>query len=285
MNSSVVDVWIMLAMGLIGYDLRKLDFETAPIVLGVVLAPMIEMSLRQSLAMSDGQWGIFLGRPIAATLLAVGAALVLFPIATSIRRSLDWRGRLALADCAGCLLELLNETRALLAEPREKLPKPCVLHVGGGGAVSFLTVAARLDEVIEENNQAKARKKKGAEFEPHLWYFARKLLKGLAVVPPGYTSARSIARIDKALKKFLLFVETRRQVEEGAYAIVGSPATVRDKLQHYIEKLGVGNLLGLFQIGTLPAELTKKNLTIFAKEVMPALQNLRVGCASQPAHP
>ena len=54
-NSSVVDVWIMLAMGILGYVLRKLDFETAPIVLGLVLAPMMELSLRQSLAMSGGQ--------------------------------------------------------------------------------------------------------------------------------------------------------------------------------------------------------------------------------------
>ena len=54
-NGSVVDVWIMLAMGVLGYVLRKLDFETAPIVLGLVLAPMMELSLRQSLAMSDGQ--------------------------------------------------------------------------------------------------------------------------------------------------------------------------------------------------------------------------------------
>ncbi len=42
-------------MGVLGYVLRKLDFETAPIVLGLVLAPMMELSLRQSLAMSDGQ--------------------------------------------------------------------------------------------------------------------------------------------------------------------------------------------------------------------------------------
>ncbi|QDU26795.1 hypothetical protein ETAA8_18780 [Anatilimnocola aggregata] len=38
----------------------------------------------------------------------------------------------------------------------------------------------------------------------------------------------------------------------------------------------MGNLLGLFQIGTLPADLTKKNMTLFASEVMPALQKLNV---------
>lgn len=111
-----------------------------------------------------------------------------------------------------------------------------------------------------------------AEYEKHLFYFAQKLLKGLVVFPPGYTSARSIARINKALDKFLMTVKTRKEVEDGMYAIVGSPATVRDKLVENIKKLGVGNLLGLFQLGTLPADLTKKNMTIFAKEVLPSLR-------------
>jgi putative tricarboxylic transport membrane protein len=78
--------------------LRKLDFETAPIVLGLVLAPMIELSLRQSLAMSDGRYAIFLQRPIAAVLLATGLALVLLNVYSSIRRGLDWRARLTLTE-------------------------------------------------------------------------------------------------------------------------------------------------------------------------------------------
>jgi putative tricarboxylic transport membrane protein len=97
-NNSVVDVWIMLATGVLGWVLRKLDFETAPVVLGVVLAPLLELSLRQSLAMSDGRYGIFVQRPIAATLLAVGAALVLLNLYAVARRSVDWRAKMALAE-------------------------------------------------------------------------------------------------------------------------------------------------------------------------------------------
>jgi putative tricarboxylic transport membrane protein len=97
-NGSVVDVWIMLLMGALGYLLRKLGFETAPIVLGVVLAPMIEMALRQSLAMSDGQYAIFLTRPISATLLGVGLVLITLGLKPLVTRSLDWRARLALAE-------------------------------------------------------------------------------------------------------------------------------------------------------------------------------------------
>lgn len=110
------------------------------------------------------------------------------------------------------------------------------------------------------------------EYWPHLQFFAKKLLKGLVVLPPGYTSARSMAAIQGAAKKFLDHVETREQAEAGAYAIVGSPETVRQKLDEYSKYLGVGNLLGLFQIGTLPADLTRRNMTLFAREVMPKLR-------------
>jgi alkanesulfonate monooxygenase SsuD/methylene tetrahydromethanopterin reductase-like flavin-dependent oxidoreductase (luciferase family) len=110
------------------------------------------------------------------------------------------------------------------------------------------------------------------EYEKHLFYFAHSLLKGLTVLPPGYTSARSIAAIQKAKELFLSTVKTRAQVEQGAYAIVGSPATVRERLKEHIQRLKVGNLLGLFQLGTLPADLTKKNMMLFGKEVMPELR-------------
>jgi putative tricarboxylic transport membrane protein len=79
----------------LGYVLRKLDFETAPIVLGLVLAPMMELSLRQSLAMSGGSYAIFITRPISVILLAVGLILVVLALRPLISRTLDWRSRLA----------------------------------------------------------------------------------------------------------------------------------------------------------------------------------------------
>jgi putative tricarboxylic transport membrane protein len=75
-NNSVVDVWIMGAAGLLGYVLRKLEFEIAPIILGLVLAPMLELNFRQSLAMSAGSYGIFVTRPITAVMLLVAIALL-----------------------------------------------------------------------------------------------------------------------------------------------------------------------------------------------------------------
>ncbi len=97
-NGSVVDVWIALIMGALGYILRKLGFETAPIVLGAILAPMIELAFRQSLSMSDGQYSIFVSRPISGTLLAFGAALVLLNLVSWMVHGLDWRRRIPLDE-------------------------------------------------------------------------------------------------------------------------------------------------------------------------------------------
>ncbi len=111
-----------------------------------------------------------------------------------------------------------------------------------------------------------------AEYEQHLWYFAHKLLKGITITPPGYTSARSYTRIIEAAPTFMRYQETWDQIEEGAYAIVGSPDTVRDKLIDHMGKLGAGNLLGIFQLGSLPHDLTVKSMTLFGEKVLPALR-------------
>jgi putative tricarboxylic transport membrane protein len=96
-NHSIVDVWIMLIMGVAGYTLRKFDFDPAPLVLGLVIAPTLELSLRQSLVMSSGNWTIFFSRPIAAALFAVcGVLLVLAALSWLSRK--DWREKLAEAE-------------------------------------------------------------------------------------------------------------------------------------------------------------------------------------------
>ncbi|HEU5321295.1 MAG TPA: tripartite tricarboxylate transporter permease [Methylomirabilota bacterium] len=97
-SGAVVDVWIMLVMGVLGYVLRKLDFETAPIILGLVLSPLIELAMRQSLSMSNGSYAIFVEKPIAATLLAAALALLLLGLVPLIAGVRDWRARLAAAD-------------------------------------------------------------------------------------------------------------------------------------------------------------------------------------------
>jgi putative tricarboxylic transport membrane protein len=97
-NTSVVDVWIMLAMGVVGYFLRKFGFDPAPLVLGLVISPIFEMSLRQSLIMSNGDWTIFFTRPIALALMIVAMALLALAALAFVRNRRDWRSRLAEAE-------------------------------------------------------------------------------------------------------------------------------------------------------------------------------------------
>jgi putative tricarboxylic transport membrane protein len=94
-NHSIVDVWIMLIMGVVGYGLKKFGFDPAPLVLGLVIAPLFEMSLRQSLIMSNGNWLIFLQRPIALTLVVVCAVLLAMSALSMLRAQRDWRAKLA----------------------------------------------------------------------------------------------------------------------------------------------------------------------------------------------
>jgi len=97
-NQSVVEVWIMVASGLAGYLLRKLDFEVAPVVLGLVLAPMLEMSLRQSLAMSAGSYWILYDHAIARGMLIAALILLLLGLRPLLTRRADWRTRLQQDD-------------------------------------------------------------------------------------------------------------------------------------------------------------------------------------------
>ena len=97
-------------------------------------------------------------------------------------------------------------------------------------------------------------------FEEHFWYFVNASSPASPSPLLGYTSIRSLENIIKGAETFALNFESWDQVVEGQYAIVGSPETVAEKLTENVERLGVGNLLGLFQLGTLGADDTRRNL-------------------------
>jgi len=82
----------------LGYWLRKFNFDPAPLVLGLVIAPILEQSLRQSLIMSNGDYLIFFQRPIALVLLGVAGGLLLLSAIALIRHRTDWRTKLAEAE-------------------------------------------------------------------------------------------------------------------------------------------------------------------------------------------
>jgi putative tricarboxylic transport membrane protein len=78
-SSSMFQLGLLALFGLVGYAMRKLDFPTAPLVLGLVLGDPMEKALRQSLMMSQGDASILL-RPIPSVLLALAALLLLIPL-------------------------------------------------------------------------------------------------------------------------------------------------------------------------------------------------------------
>ncbi len=80
------DVWLMLIFGVVGYLMRKLDYPVAPAVLAIVLGPLAERSMRQSLIMSHGSFDTFFTRPISGPIMAVALALLIWPLATMIYR-------------------------------------------------------------------------------------------------------------------------------------------------------------------------------------------------------
>ena len=74
------DVWLMLLFGLSAFVLRKLDYPLAPAVLAIVLGPIAEPTLRQSLLLSSGDASIFFTRPIAGPITVIAIVLILLPL-------------------------------------------------------------------------------------------------------------------------------------------------------------------------------------------------------------
>jgi putative tricarboxylic transport membrane protein len=70
-NNNIWDVFSMLLFGIIGYMMKKFNYEGAPLILALVLSPLMENALRQSLILSHGSFGIFFTRPIALVLFVI----------------------------------------------------------------------------------------------------------------------------------------------------------------------------------------------------------------------
>jgi putative tricarboxylic transport membrane protein len=80
LNSSTIEIYIMIIFGVIGYLTRKTQYDAAPLVLAVVLGPMFENALRQSLMMSGGSLEIFFSRPISCIFIVLSIFLLLIPL-------------------------------------------------------------------------------------------------------------------------------------------------------------------------------------------------------------
>jgi alkanesulfonate monooxygenase SsuD/methylene tetrahydromethanopterin reductase-like flavin-dependent oxidoreductase (luciferase family) len=112
------------------------------------------------------------------------------------------------------------------------------------------------------------------ELKPHIEAFFNKFLHYPLEMrmPPGYSSIASTKSLIESKFAFRMMEMTAENLIELGMVVAGSAATVRERLAAYARDLGVGNLIAMLQIATLPAELTEKNLRLFAKDVMPYLR-------------
>jgi putative tricarboxylic transport membrane protein len=83
-KNAVFDVGVMIVFGVIGYFLRKGGFPAAPLILAMILEPIFEISVQQSLIYSGGDPRIFIQKPISAGLLSVAALVMLIPVVRRI---------------------------------------------------------------------------------------------------------------------------------------------------------------------------------------------------------
>lgn len=82
---SSTDMVIMIIFGVVGYFMKKFNYESSPLVLGLVLGPMMEKALRRSLFISNGSFLIFFQRPISIILMGMVLLMLISPLITKKR--------------------------------------------------------------------------------------------------------------------------------------------------------------------------------------------------------
>jgi putative tricarboxylic transport membrane protein len=78
-SQSPVDLALLYIIGAMGFLMRRYDFPTAPVIIGVILGPLAEQNFRQAMTISAGDWTVFFTRPLAGSILAIAAIIVLAP--------------------------------------------------------------------------------------------------------------------------------------------------------------------------------------------------------------
>ena len=85
-SNSVVDLMLLYAIGAVGFLMRRYDFPTAPVVIGMILGPLAEQEFRRAMTISNGDWSVFATQPLSASLLALAALALAGPFLWRLRR-------------------------------------------------------------------------------------------------------------------------------------------------------------------------------------------------------
>jgi putative tricarboxylic transport membrane protein len=86
MRQSAFDLVLLYAIGLLGVVMRRFGFPAAPVVIGMILGPLAEAQMRNALSIGEGQWSIFLQRPMSAAMLALVVVILVVPPWLRFRR-------------------------------------------------------------------------------------------------------------------------------------------------------------------------------------------------------
>lgn len=78
-SRSVVDLWLLYAMGAMGFLMRRYDFPTAPVIIGMILGPLAEQEFRRAMTISQGDLMIFIEKPLSLTLLLLAVLAAMSP--------------------------------------------------------------------------------------------------------------------------------------------------------------------------------------------------------------
>ena len=117
------------------------------------------------------------------------------------------------------------------------------------------------------------------EYEPHFWYYARNLLKNRDTFnsPPGHSTIPSLlGTLERRRTSRPGSFSTWEEIQKAGYVVVGSPATVRDRLLEIAQATGLGTLVPNFSVGNVPHQQTRTSMQLFAEQVMPALRGINV---------
>jgi putative tricarboxylic transport membrane protein len=90
-RNNIVDLWLMIGFGGVGYLFERLKFPIAPLVLGVILGPLAETAFMNSMISFGNDWTVFFTRPIAGTVMMATIAVLLLPFVQK------WRARRVIA--------------------------------------------------------------------------------------------------------------------------------------------------------------------------------------------
>jgi putative tricarboxylic transport membrane protein len=88
-SQSVFDVLLAYAAGLLGFFLRRSGFPIAPIILGSILGPLLEMQFRRAMSFSQGDWTVFITRPVSASILGLALLALILPSILQKRKKMS----------------------------------------------------------------------------------------------------------------------------------------------------------------------------------------------------